>query len=375
MRGATECAKRLKLLFSSLRAKLGKVGHPPITDPITQMLLGILSRDTPESKASDGLERLRSMVVDYNELRVIAAIELAEVLADFPDVRLKCEDISRALNAVFAREHSVSLDRLAELPRKEVIASLEEIEGLEAYSRARVRLLGLQQHAIPLDEAMWAYARQEEIVDRRCPLQEAQAFLERQISDEDALEFVALLKKQAWNEMGAAVQNGEVPRITSIPPDRTARNMLQTVSIAIEEEAGLAESGAAAGTRSTAEPAKAEPSHVARKRRRAPRKSSTRAAASPKAKPRPRRSATPKSARKPKASRARTAERRGRSARSARPGRQTKSSRTRSGGSTAKRAKSGKRQVKKPSSSRRTSAKSKRTTRPRTRTRAKARPA
>lgn len=229
MRGATECAKRVKQLFSSLRSRLGKVGHPPATEPITQLILGILSRDTPESKASEGLERLRGMVVDYNELRVIPPIELAGILGDFPDARLKCEDISRALNGVFALEHGTSLERLADLPKKEVVALLEKIDGLEAYTRARIRLYGLGHHAIPLDEAMWATARAEGIVDPRCPLPEAQQFLERQVSEDDTLEFAALLKRHAWNEMGAAVKRGEVERILSVPPDRTSRNMLQMV--------------------------------------------------------------------------------------------------------------------------------------------------
>lgn len=229
MRGATECARRLKLLWSSLRAKLGKVSPPAITDPITQLILGVLSRDTPETKASEGLERLRGMVVDYNELRVIPPIELAAVLGDFPDARLKCEDLSRALNVVFAREHTVSLDRLAELPRREAAAALETIDGLEPYTRARIRLLGLRQHAIPLDEAMWAAARAGGLVDAKCPLAEAQQFLERQVPEEGNLEFYALLKRYAWSEMGAAVRKREVARILSVPPDRTARNMLQLI--------------------------------------------------------------------------------------------------------------------------------------------------
>ena len=108
MRGATECAKRLKPFFSSLRSKVGKVSQPAASDPITQLILGILSRDTPEARASEGLERLRSVVVDYNELRVIPPIELADVLGEFPDARLKCEDISRALNAILAEEHTVA---------------------------------------------------------------------------------------------------------------------------------------------------------------------------------------------------------------------------------------------------------------------------
>jgi hypothetical protein len=230
MRGATDCAKRLKQLFSSLRSRLGKVNLPPATDPITQLILGVLSRDTPETKASEGLERLRSMVVDYNELRVIPPIELAVIFADFPDARLKCEDISRALNGVFAQEHSISLDRLAGLPRRDVQELLAELDGLEPYTRARIRLLGLQQHAVPLDEAMWALARAEHVVDARCPLLEAQQFFERQIAEQDALEFYALLKRHAWNELGAAVKRREVERILSVPPDRTTRNMLQMIS-------------------------------------------------------------------------------------------------------------------------------------------------
>ncbi|MBK9119860.1 MAG: hypothetical protein IPM18_09715 [Phycisphaerales bacterium] len=226
MRGATECAKRLKTFYAGLRSKLGKVRPPAPTDPITELILGILSRDVPESRAADGLERLRAIVVDYNELRVIPPIELADVLHDFADARLKCEDLSRALNTIFALEHIVSLDRVATLPRKEMLAYLERIDGLEPYTRARIRLLGFQQPAVPLDEAMWALVRTAEIVDARCPLEEAQQFLERQTAAEELLEFVGLLRRQAWSEHGALVKSGVVQRIQSVPPDRTTRNML-----------------------------------------------------------------------------------------------------------------------------------------------------
>lgn len=288
MRGATECAKRIKPFFSSLRSKVGKVSQPVASDPITQLILGILSRDTPEARASEGLERLRGVVVDYNELRVIPPIELAGLLSDVLEARLKCEDISRALNAVFADEHTVSLDRLAGLPKKEVQAVLEGIDGLEAYTRARIRLLGLRQPAIPLDEAMWALVRRERLVDPRCPLQEAQQFLERQIPEEDALEFVALLKKHAWAEMSSAVRKREVERIHSVPPDRTSRNMLQLVGRLAAPEAALSavngpaadlsQTGLAPATDlSAAKPPTAKPRPARARRSRAPTKAAPRA--------------------------------------------------------------------------------------------------
>jgi hypothetical protein len=237
MKGATRCAQRLRQVFRSLRASLGKIARPPVSDPVTQLILGVFSRDMPEAKAREALERFREMVVDYNELRVIAPLELAGMLGrDYPDVRIKCEDLSRALNRIFAIEHRVCLDRLADMSKKDVATYLARVDGLEPYTRARIRLLGLQQHAIPLDEAMWAFARANEIVDAKCDLEEAQFFLERSVSADDALDFVALVRRQAWADFGAAVRKREVERIRSVPPDRTSRNMLAQFSTPATED-------------------------------------------------------------------------------------------------------------------------------------------
>jgi len=130
MRGATLCARRVKALFGSLRSKLGKGSLPGPGDPLTQCILGILSRDVPEPKAREALDRIRGMVVDFNELRVVPPIELAQMLGDYPDVRLKCEDISRALNKIFALHHNVTLDHLLGMPKKEVIIYLSGLDWL-----------------------------------------------------------------------------------------------------------------------------------------------------------------------------------------------------------------------------------------------------
>lgn len=230
MRGATQCAKRLKQFVASLRSKQGKLSPPPTTDPITQVLLGVLSRDMPESRARAALDGLRNLVVDYNELRVIPVFELTEMLGDYAAARTKAEDISRALNDIFARQHDVSLDHLREMNKRDVQQYLAEIDGLDPYTCARVRLLGLEQHAIPLDEAMWAAARAEEIVDAKCGLDEAQSFLERQIASDDALEFIAALHKHAWDKFADAVEAGEGERIRSTPIEHKTSHMLQDLS-------------------------------------------------------------------------------------------------------------------------------------------------
>jgi len=237
MKGATQRAQRIKQLFRQLRSKLGKVARLPAGDPIMQLALGIFSRDAQEPKAREFVERLRAAVVDFNELRVVPPSEMAEIAGAGAEIRRKCEDLSRALNAIFAIEHTVSLERVQTLSKKDAAAYLERIDGLDPYSRARVRLFGFEQHAIPLDEAMLALARRDALIDEKCSHAEAQAFFERHVAEKDGVEFVTLLKKHAWAECGAAVKKGDVERIASVPPDRTSRNMLRMVSAGLAPDA------------------------------------------------------------------------------------------------------------------------------------------
>lgn len=230
MKGAEQCTRRLRSLWRTLRARAGAAPRLTVGDPVTQLFLGIFTRDMPENRAREVLDRLRAQVVDFNELRVIPPLELAEFVGEYPDSRTKCEDLSRALNRIFAIEHSVTLDRLQNMAKKDVQAYLKKLDGLEEYTRARIRLLGLGHHAIPLDEAMWAYARKAGIVDPVCPLEDAQRFLETRIPEKEGLEFFTLFRRQAWAEMANVVRKGEVERILSVPPDRTARNMLQVLT-------------------------------------------------------------------------------------------------------------------------------------------------
>ncbi|QOJ15290.1 MAG: hypothetical protein HRU75_11895 [Planctomycetia bacterium] len=263
MRGATQFARRVKQLLRTLRTKYGKVQRPAVGDPVTQLILGVLTRDALEARAREALERLREMVVDYNELRVVSPLELCDALGDFPDARRKSEDISRALNRIFAVEHIVSLDGLSEMSQRDGRAYLDRIDGLEPYSKARIRLLGLGQIAVPLDEAMLAFVRRERVVDPAASHEEIQAFLERQFDLAEALEFFVLLRKHAWHEMSSTVRKGKAEKILSVPPDRTSRNMLQLITPGSLKQAQAAADAsserAAARSSARSRPAAAKP--------------------------------------------------------------------------------------------------------------------
>ena len=120
----------------------------------------------------------------------------------------------------------MTLDHLSGASKKDVLAYLGQVEGLDAYTQARIRLLGLGQHAFPLDSAMWEYACQVEIVSPDAPHEEAQNFLERQIPESDALSVFAMMRKVAWAELDARVRRGTTRRVTGAPLERSTSHML-----------------------------------------------------------------------------------------------------------------------------------------------------
>ena len=77
MKHGTEYAKRIKRLHQTLVKKHGKPAASEPTDPIEQMLIGILAVDSTAAKAAAVYRKLTQRMVDLNELRVTPAIELA----------------------------------------------------------------------------------------------------------------------------------------------------------------------------------------------------------------------------------------------------------------------------------------------------------
>ena len=82
MKGGSEYAKRIKKLFQQMVRKFGKPSAAELTDPIEQLVIGILAECTSNHKAQTTFRRIRQQMVDLNELRVTPPLELARLLED-----------------------------------------------------------------------------------------------------------------------------------------------------------------------------------------------------------------------------------------------------------------------------------------------------
>ncbi len=202
MKNRTEYRRKIKRLATRLKRDYGTPEPPKFVDPIDQLLIGILHRGTTVSRAERALARLRSTVVDLNELRVSdPRSEILESLGpNFAHAMEKAVAITLALNGVFDRYHEISLDALRCKPKKAKVEArrfLEGLDGVDPATAAGVTLFALEGHAVPVDENTLRVLREDGLIDPDIDVEEVQGFLERTVGEGKSYEFTMLLRRYA----------------------------------------------------------------------------------------------------------------------------------------------------------------------------------
>ncbi len=195
MKDGTLYAGKLKRAFSRLRQSGAAPTIPEPTDPIRQLVLSILGENCGEAEAAKAVDKLLTVMVDFNELRVSTPDQVYRALGGrLPDGLERSRLLIRALQRIYEHEHCLSLERLRNMGRREARQFLESLEGINDYSAAAVMLWSFGGHAIPVNDAFLAALREAEIVHPTASRVEVQAFLERNIPAAQAKEFCLVMR-------------------------------------------------------------------------------------------------------------------------------------------------------------------------------------
>jgi len=206
-------AKLLQALLKKLSNRYGEQQAEPLTagvdegvDPMLHLFVySFLLWDASTGQARAALKRIRETFVDYNELRIAFADEIAAAFGErYPRGYERALRLRSSLHDIFRREHSLSLQSLTELSKREARTYLDSIDGTPAYVSARVLSLGLGGHAIPVDQRIADLLAAEAVLgDDVTDADSAASWLERQIRAGDATSVALIL--QAWSDdQGAA---------------------------------------------------------------------------------------------------------------------------------------------------------------------------
>src|SRR5213078_2232582 len=152
MKNATKHADELKSLYRKLMRE-----HKPepkvAQDALRALVSTAMSFDVPDTKADDAMKAIEKEFVDLNELRVATDLEIHELLGvRYPDIERRVAMITQALNYIFEREHTLSLDRLKTISKRDARQFVRELPNIHPFVEAYVMLFGFDGHAFPVDE-------------------------------------------------------------------------------------------------------------------------------------------------------------------------------------------------------------------------------
>jgi hypothetical protein len=108
-----------------------------------------MSYDMPDARAEEAMKAIEGEFVDLNELRVATELEVQELLGTkYPD-RAARAMITQALNNIFEREHTLSLERLRSVSKRDARQFLRELPDIHPFVEAYVMLMSFDGTPFP----------------------------------------------------------------------------------------------------------------------------------------------------------------------------------------------------------------------------------
>lgn len=200
MKNATKHADELRSLYKRLLKQFQPEPRQP-QDPLKALVRGAMSYDVPDAKAEEAMRMIDREFVDLNELRVATDLEIQELLGTrYPGIERRVAMITQSLNNIFEREHTLSLDRLKTISRRDARQFLRELPEIHPFVEAYVMLFAFDGHAVPLDDTTVAYLRDQEIIEDGASLDDAQRFVEHQVKAEECYDLYVVLRKANSDE-------------------------------------------------------------------------------------------------------------------------------------------------------------------------------
>lgn len=143
--------------IQNLHKVIKKQSPKPTKHPERSVLEHLVYAACLENASFEAADRalaiLQQEFVDWNEVRVSAPSELAEVLTHLPEPLSAGERVKRVLQGIFETKYTFDLDDLSKKPQAQVVQFFDTFPSVTNFMVDYVIQSVLGSHVIPLDEA------------------------------------------------------------------------------------------------------------------------------------------------------------------------------------------------------------------------------
>lgn len=185
--------------LSALLKQLQKLPMEPwqALDPISQVVMGFLEWNATARSAQAAYGRLMQELVDHNDLRVSHVREVVALIGPkYPRVEERAARLHDVLQAIYEREHAMTLAGLEKRSRRDVRQYLDSLPGMVPYVAAQVSLCCFGAGGMPVDDIILGHLQAQGIVEPATTVIQAEHFLEKHIESSEAVEMHRRLR--AW---------------------------------------------------------------------------------------------------------------------------------------------------------------------------------
>ena len=164
--------------------------HPPRRfDPLSELVLTVLSQNTSDRNSRPAFEALRRRFPSWEKMAAASEGEIAETIRQGGLARIKASRLKAIMEEIESRTGKLDLGFLRKLPEPEARAWLRSLPGVGPKTAAVVLLFSLGKPALPVDTHVYRVAGRLGLIPAGTTREKAHELLEDLVPPADFYPF------------------------------------------------------------------------------------------------------------------------------------------------------------------------------------------
>ncbi|MDO8490602.1 MAG: endonuclease III [Dehalococcoidia bacterium] len=179
----------VRTVIRLLSRAYGKPPSRPRRDPVSELLLTILSQNTSDVNSDRTFETLQRRFPSWEQLAQADVTDIADAIKSGGLSQIKAVRIKETLQRIIVERGNLDLNFLADLPLDEAKEWLLRLPGVGPKTAACVLLFSLGRPALPVDTHVQRVARRLGLIGERVSAEQAQHLLEAVVPRKQVYKF------------------------------------------------------------------------------------------------------------------------------------------------------------------------------------------
>lgn len=194
---STSRSSKIEQLFKSLRKHFKTVPSTPERSVIDHIVYASILEETTFDQADEALAKLLQAYVDYNEIRVTTAIELAELIAPGKIGVSSAQRLKRILQSIYETRYAFDIEDTKKGNLSKSVEFLNALKGMTPFVSNYVNQNALGGHAIGISDAALELSVVLGIITEAEAAKKSIPGLERTVAKSKGVEFFQLMHQLA----------------------------------------------------------------------------------------------------------------------------------------------------------------------------------